>query len=161
MYIQISCFLSFDLKLSLPPHGELWHPRCDWPSQSSRVRQATLIALLGEARGPIYQTLKCAGLGGNNASSVSHRIKLKWQIMTVGSTPSSYWLSLCQWGLIKFWKACLGPQFETKPTVPQFPLPQVFCGSTSQLRQNSVIGSNGGQDHHNQSSQKRLFLEVI
>lgn len=46
--------------------------------------------------------------------------------MTVGSTPSSYWLSLCQWGLIEFWEACLGPQFETKPTVPQFPLPQVF-----------------------------------
>lgn len=52
--------------------------------------------------------------------------------MTVGSTPSSYWLSLCQWGLIEFWEACLGPQFESKPTVPQFPLPQVFCGPKSE-----------------------------
>lgn len=34
--------------------------------------------------------------------------------MAAGSTPSSFWLRLCQWGLIKFWSARLGPQFENQ-----------------------------------------------
>lgn len=93
--------------MSLPLDGELWRPQCNWPSHISRVWQATLTELFGDACGPIHQTWKCAGLGGHNASSVSHWIKLKWQIMTVGPTPSSYWLSLCQWGLIEFWEAYL------------------------------------------------------